>query len=79
MYVNDGRVYHGVQVDVSADGINFITCKDSGDFWSQIMPLTVHFVNGFLARYIRVWSNGSTADSNNHIAAIVPKIITNKS
>jgi hypothetical protein len=78
MYTGDGRTYFGVQVEISVDGFSWLTVRDSGNLWGIEDGCQIRIVSGYMARYIRVWSNGSTANTGNHVSKIVPLVITNK-
>lgn len=78
MYMNDGRVYNDVRVEVSPDGTNWLQLKSSGPVWATSDGIMCNIASGYLARYIRVWSNGSTTDTTNHISTIQPLVLSNK-
>lgn len=77
-YHPDGIVHKDVRVEVSSDTTSWIEVKSAGDHWSVPEGLTVHMPSGFLARYIRVWCNGNSANTNNYMTKIVPLVISNK-
>lgn len=77
-YQPDGRVFNNVVVELSPDGSNWLVVKPAGQVWAVASPLKVTLANGYLARYIRVWCSGSTADANNYINKIIPLAISGK-
>lgn len=77
-YMADGRTFNGVRIEISSDGSSWLEVKGSGPVWAVPGGITVHIASGYLARYIRVWCNGSDVDSNNYISKITPMVISNK-
>jgi hypothetical protein len=78
MNTGDGRVFNGVKIELSPDGINWLEVRSANTVWSSVEPTTVHIASGYLARYIRVWCNGSSASTQNVINSIVPMMLSNK-
>lgn len=78
MYQSDGRVFNGVKVEVSSDAITWFQLKTTGSVWATREGITCNIASGYLARYIRVWCNGSTANTSNFINKIVPLVISDK-
>lgn len=76
--VDDGRVFNGVKIEISADAGTWYEIKASGSVWAVPEGITANIPNGYLARYIRVWCNGSTVDSNNYISKITPLVLSNE-
>jgi len=73
---SDGRVYKDVKVETSVDGSTWTLVKSTGDVWCGGEGLTVERPTGQLARYVRVWSNGSTTNTTNQISKIIPYVIS---
>lgn len=67
-YFADNRIFNNTKTEVSADGVNWTTVYDSsisGTYVETADGKTITFPARNI-RYIRDWSNGSSADSNNH-------------
>jgi hypothetical protein len=65
-------------VEVSPDASTWFEVKSSGQHWATPEGLHVNIPSGYLARYIRVWCNGSTANTSNFINKITPLALSNK-
>jgi hypothetical protein len=77
-YQSDGRTFNGVKIELSSDATTWFEIKSSGSAWAVQEGTTVHIASGYLARYIRLWCNGSTVDTNNYVNKIIPLVIGNK-
>lgn len=77
-YQSDGRTFNGVRIQISADASNWIDVKSSGTAWATFDGIEIKFISGILARYIRVWCNGSTVNTSNYINKITPLALSDK-
>jgi len=67
-YYGDGRTYNGTKVEVSTDGVSWTTVYDqtiSGGYAETPEGKTIIFPS-CPARFVRFWSNGSSANEFNH-------------
>jgi hypothetical protein len=78
LYGTDGRVYNDVRVEVSQDGTSWTTIKSIGTVWAVNQPLSIEMVSGRLARYVRVWCNGSSESTSNLINKIIPYVLSDE-
>lgn len=77
-YFGDGRTFYDVKVEISQDNVNWSTVKSAGPVWSTGEQMRVTNLSGMLARYIRIWSNGSSASAGNHIVKCIAYAIGDK-
>lgn len=78
LYFGDGRVYNGVKLDLSADGVSWFTIKSSGNVWGTGEGIWAHIPAGYLARYVRLYSNGNSINVGNHLVKLIPYAISDK-
>lgn len=78
MYFGDGREYKDVSIQVSQDGLNWTTLKSVGAYWSTGEGLWATNPGGILARYVRLNSNGSSANTGNHLVKLIPYALSDK-
>jgi len=72
-FFNDGRTYHNTKTEVSEDGVTWTTVFDSavsGEYPETSAGRTYTLAAPVYARYIRDWSNGSTANGGNHFVEV---------
>jgi len=81
-YAGDGRTYHNTKTQVSADGSTWYTVFDSaaaGEYAETAQGKTHQFAARSV-RYVRDYTNGSTANAGNHwVEIIVLKTPANES
>jgi hypothetical protein len=67
-YYQDGRTYYGTKTEVSEDDINWTTIFDSATdgTYQETSAGKTHTFPQRKVRYIRDWTNGSTANTSNH-------------
>lgn len=85
----DGRTYHDVIIQISNDDINWITLfnNDINNSAGQGIGTDSEYAEGFAgkkltlnqnARYVKLWSNGSTQDQNSHYTEVEILTYTNE-
>lgn len=74
----DGRVYNSVRVDSSTDNINWTTLMDSDTAFSTTQGLIIETPTGLNMRYLRIWANGSSTNTSNHVSGVTMYKISNK-
>lgn len=67
----DMRVYYDVKIEVSVDGVNWSTVLSQQNAASPQTGITVEFLTGYPVRYVRFWSNGSSANTSNHLSGLI--------
>lgn len=77
-FMADGRVFNGVKIEVSPDAVNWLEVKSSGSVWSTADGIQINIAGGYLARYIRLWCNGSSVNTTNFVSSIKPLVLSNK-
>ena len=79
LYFGDSRVVNAVKIDTSFDGINWVTVYGPTDTTGIGPPgIKVQIPSGLFTRYVRVFSNGSSANTSNHVVKCILYAQTNK-
>lgn len=74
----DGRVFNDVKIECSTDSLNWIELLSSTKHVSTLQPMTVNIFQGLNMRYVRFWSNGSSASTGNYVSLVLIYTISDK-
>jgi hypothetical protein len=78
-YYGDTRSYNAVRIDRSHDGLNWQTLYGPTTTRMSGPPgMSIYMPTGILTRYVRVYMNGSSLNTNNHMVKCILYAQSNK-